>query len=92
MYIDMIFEFYGYIDSFFQTHLCCLVGCLSMIVWTHAVSGVLYTCVFIFLYLHLFSAIEHVSVQLSMFHMERCYRNTTIIIIVIILKLFDLYE
>ena len=36
----------------------CIVGCLSMIVWTSAVLGVLYACV---LYLHLFSAIEHIS-------------------------------
>ena len=36
----------------------CLVGCLSMVVRTPAVLGVLYACV---LYLHLFSAIEHVS-------------------------------
>ena len=38
----------------------CLVGCFSMIVWTFAVLSVLYAC-FAFLYLHLFSAIEHVS-------------------------------
>ena len=42
----------------FVIHLYCLVGCLSIIVWTHAVLGVLYACV---LYLHLFNAIEHVS-------------------------------
>ena len=35
----------------------CIVGCLSMIVWTPAVLGILYACV---LYLHLFSTIEHV--------------------------------
>ena len=45
---------------FFNTHLYCLVGCLSMIVWTHAVLGVSYACV-VHLYLHLFSTIEHVS-------------------------------
>ena len=44
-----------------------LVGCQSMIVWTHAVLGVLVTCMCsIFLYLHLFST-------------ERCSRNPIII-------------
>ena len=38
----------------------CLVGCLSMIVWTPAVFCVFYAC-FVLLYLHLFSAVEHVS-------------------------------
>ena len=42
---------------FFGFFLDCLVGCLSMIVWT-LVLGVLYACV---LYFHLFSAVEHVS-------------------------------
>ena len=46
------------IGTFSFTQLYCLVGCLSMIVWTHAVLGVFYACV---LYLYLFSAIEHVS-------------------------------
>ena len=34
-----------------------LVGCLSMIVWTHAVLGIFYACVS---YLHLFRATEYV--------------------------------
>ena len=38
-----------------------LVGCLSMIVWTPAVLGVLCASGFVVLYLHLFSVIEHVS-------------------------------
>ena len=38
----------------------CLAGCLSTIVWTHAILGVLYACL-IFLYLHLLCTIEHVS-------------------------------
>ena len=45
-----------------------------MIVWTHAVLGVLYLCV-------LYFCICNCSVQLSMFHMERHSRNTLIIII-----------
>ena len=43
VYIDTVFGFYGYsFLFFFLTHLYCLVGCLSMIIWTHAVLGVLY--------------------------------------------------
>ena len=38
----------------------CLVGFFSMVIWTPAVLSVLYAC-FVFLYLHLFSTIEHVS-------------------------------
>ena len=45
MYIDVIFAFYGYVDFFLSTHLYGLVGCLSMIVWTHAVLSVSYACV-----------------------------------------------
>ena len=44
--------------GFMGTFILPIFGCLSMIVWTHAVFSVLYTCV---LYLHLFSADEHVS-------------------------------
>ena len=53
----------------------CLVGWLSMIVWTPAVLGVLHTCV-------LYFCIGTQLVQLSMFHMERHSRNTLIIVIV----------
>ena len=42
-----------------------------MIVWTHAVLGVLYACVVNF-------CICTCSAQLSMFHMERRSRNTLI--------------
>ena len=48
---DTVYGFYGY--SFL-----CLVGCFSMIIWTPIALSVLYTCI---LYLHLFSATEHVS-------------------------------
>ena len=66
---------------FFYAHHYCLVECLSMIVWTHAVLGVLYACV-------LYFCICTCSAQfflLSMSHMERCPRNTLIIIIIIII-------
>ena len=45
-------SFYGYADFFFSflflTNLYCLVGCLRIIAWTHAVLGVLYACVLYF--------------------------------------------
>ena len=63
---------------FFVTHLCCLVECLSMIVWTHAVLGVLYACVFYF-------CSRACSAQLSIFLMERCSRNTLIVIVIIVI-------
>ena len=57
VYIDMVFGFMGTsFICFFPPSL--LLGCLSMTVWASAVLGVLHACV---LYLHLFSAIEHVS-------------------------------
>ena len=71
MCIDTVFGFYGYF--FFNN---CSVGCLSMIVWTPAVLGVLYACV-------LYVCICTCSAQLSMFHVERRSRNTLIIIIII---------
>ena len=57
--------------TFFNTHLYCLVGSLSMTVWTRAELGVLYACV-------LYFCICACSAQLSMFHMDRCSRNTPI--------------
>ena len=74
VYIDTVFGFYGY---FFLTHLHCSVGCLSMIVWTHAVLGILYAVV-------LYFCICTCSAQLSMLHMEKHSRNMLIIIIIII--------
>ena len=62
VYIDMAFDFSGYF--FFSTNICCFVGCLSMIVWTHAVLVVFYACV-------LYFCTCTWSAQLSMFHMER---------------------
>ena len=56
VYVDTVFGFHGY---FFN----CLVSCLSMIVWTLTVLGVLYACV-------LYFCICTCSSQLSMFHME----------------------
>ena len=61
--------------GFMGVFLNCLVGCLSMIVWTPAVLGVLYACV-------LYFCICTCSAQLSMFHMERHSRNTLMIIII----------
>ena len=53
VYADTVFGFDGY--SFL-----CLVGCFSMIIWTPAFEYLICMC-FVFLYLHLFRAIEHVS-------------------------------
>ena len=39
----------------------CLLGCFSMIVWTPTVFECLICTRFLFLCLHLFSAVEHVS-------------------------------
>ena len=55
-------------------YLNCLVGYFNMIVWTPVLS-VLYACVSQF-------CICPCSAQLSMFHMERCSKNTLIIIII----------
>ena len=49
-----------------------------MIVWTPAVLSVLYACV-------LYFCICTCLAQLNMFHMERCSRNMSIIIIVIVM-------
>ena len=68
VYADMVFGFYGY--SFI-----CLVGCLSMIIWTPAVLSVLYACV-------LYFSICTCSAQLSMFYMEMRSRNMLIVIII----------
>ena len=55
VYVDVVYWFYG--CSFFI----CLTGCFSMIVWTPTFFECLTCMRFLFLYLHLFSAIEHVS-------------------------------
>ena len=47
-----------------------------MIIWAHAVLGVLYACVIHFCFCTC-------SVLLSMFHVERCSRNTIIIIFIV---------
>ena len=51
---DAVYWFCG--CSFF-----CLIECFSMIVWTSTVFECLICIHFLFLCLHLFSAIEHVS-------------------------------
>ena len=49
-YVYTVFGFYGvHFNKNFNAHLYCLVGCLSMIVWTHAwVSYMLVFCTFVF--------------------------------------------
>ena len=79
MYFDAVFGFYGY--SFL-----CLVGCFSMIIWTPAVFECLICMCFVFLYLHLFSAIEHVS------HGNALYKNAHSFLFFLNLKLTKLVE
>ena len=60
-YTDTILAFYGYIDLFivllfFFIHLHCLVGCLSMIVWTHVLFWVSNMHVF---YILVFVLVQH---------------------------------
>ena len=62
---------FGIRNFFFQNQLYCLVGCLSMIVLTHAILGVIYACV-------LYFCICTHSAQLGLFHMERRSGNTII--------------
>ena len=58
VYVNKVFGYLWVLFFFFN----CLVGCLNIIFWTPAALGVLYICTcFVFLYLHLFTAIEHVS-------------------------------
>ena len=79
--VDLVFGFYVFC-SFGFLCVCgfffCLVRCFSRIVWTPAVLNVLYACVLCF-------CIWPCSAQLSMLHMERCSRNTLIIVIIIII-------
>ena len=65
LYVDTVFGFDEY--SFL-----CLVGCFSMTILTPLALSVLYACV-------LYFCICTCSAQLSMFHMERHYRNMLII-------------
>ena len=80
MYINTVFAFYGYLFFFFffflNTHLYCLVGCFSMIVWTNAVLGVFDARV-------LNLCFCTCSAQLSMLHMERRSRNTISINVIV---------
>ena len=60
VYNDTVFMFYG-LCRFFKTHLYCLDECLRITILDTCCFGCLICMCFIFLYLHLFSAIEHVS-------------------------------
>ena len=78
--LTRIGENYFFVCVIFFTHICLLVVCLSMTVWTHAVFGVLYACVWHF-------CICTCSAQLSMFHTEKRSRNTLIIVVVVIITI-----
>ena len=64
-----IIQYLCFMGTFFcYAHLYCFVRCVSKIVWTLAVLGVLYACV-------LYFCICACLAQLSVFHMERCSRQ-----------------
>ena len=55
MYVDTVYGLYGY--SFL-----CSIGCFSMVIWTPTYCFECLICTrLVFLYLHLFSTVEHVS-------------------------------
>ena len=60
-FITLITDTYFLYYRFFLGFFLCLIGCFSMIVWTPIVFECLICMRFLFLYLHLFSATEHVS-------------------------------
>ena len=85
MYIDIIFVFYRYIPFFKYPYLlfswmfehdCLGTGCFGCL-WAQAVLGVMYACA-------LYFCMCTCSAQLSMFHRERLFRHTLIIITIII--------
>ena len=55
--MKMKMQYIGFVGVLFF----CLIGCFSMIVWTPTVFECLICMRFLFLYLHLFRAIENVS-------------------------------
>ena len=76
LYLCTVMQYIGFVWWFFCFFF--LIGCFSMIVRTPTVFECLICMPFLFLYLHLFSAIEHVS------HGKSASRNTLVIIIIII--------
>ena len=79
------FIYFKHFIHLVSTHVYYLVGCLSMIVWTHAVLGVSYTCA-------LYLCICTCSAQLSMFHAERRSRNTNPTIIIMYTSEMEMEE
>ena len=57
LFLCTVMQYTGFVGVLFFF----LIGCFSMIVWTPTVLGCLICMRFLFLYLHLFSAIEHIS-------------------------------
>ena len=58
----MVGVVFVYFDTVYEYSFLCLAGCFSMIIWTPTVCFECLICMcFVFLYLHPFSAIEHVS-------------------------------
>ena len=57
LFLCMLMRYIGFMGVLFL----CFIGCFSMIVWTPTAFECLICMRFLFVYLHLFSAIEHVS-------------------------------
>ena len=57
LFLSTVMQFIGFVGVLFF----CLIGCFSMIVWIPTVFECLICMRFLFLYLHLFNAIAHVS-------------------------------
>ena len=57
LFLCTLMQYIGFMGVLFL----CLIGCFSMIVWTPTLFECLICMRFLFLYLHLFSVIEHVS-------------------------------
>ena len=58
LFLCTVMQYIGFVCVFF-----CLIGCFNLIVWTPTVFEclIIFICMcFLLLYLHLFSAIEHV--------------------------------
>ena len=80
VYVDTVFGIYGYFFFFFFN---CLVGCLSMIVWTPAVLGVFYACV-------LYFCNRTCSSQLSMFTWKGALEIRSLLLLLLSLSLLSI--
>ena len=75
-----LIRYLGFMGTFlkFFFYLNCLVGCLSLIVWTAAILGVLYACV-------LYICICTCSGQLSMFTWKGALEICSLLLLLLLL-------